>query len=252
MCPSDSQMKSVETHRNNSKYQISAARFYELQLRGKWEGFRLAQRDCSKETPHLDLIYDGKDLSVKEIAEVETRPEEINLWDCIVGGFFMDPEPNIYKTHASYNAWVKWEQDGSLTWQSPHGYHEGGKVWKLDRARSDQDRLRWICENDVFFWRRVPDTAAQGTHDSCWHGVYKMLHKQLIQWSGCNEINSDAAGHMQSLGKLPNLLSSSRHHTKMRIDPKQVNHSPNNSGLPNLLGKCRHCTEASVEKKKSK
>jgi len=189
-----------------SLYRVSAARLHKLQLQGHWEGFRLSQ---DAKTPTIDLHYDGKHLRVKEKEQIEPQriaPQKISPLDACLGGFRMKQDDIEYRVCSSYRARLTWEHDGLLTWESPPGYHEGGKTWKLDRERSNADELRWHCDEggvvSVFFWRRVPDVPrhesfldtlsalslteremlyADSGADmiSCWHGIKKLLHSVL-------------------------------------------------------------------------
>lgn len=168
---------------------------------------------------------------MKEIAEAEPAEAEVAPMDSFLTGVFGKPDTTKYKTLASYTARLRWEPDGSLTWQNPHGRQQGGKVWKLDGSRSNADRLRWICEEGgpgkiqevpVFFWRRVPDTPlpAVDRQDSCWHGVHRMLCKLLAQGGRQNERKVIESSFSQSHSGLPNLLGISRNYTKS-VDMKQ-------------------------------
>lgn len=235
--------RSLTDPTSNRSYRKLAKRLRELQLPGRWEGFRSSQRDCSEETPYFDMTFDGRQLSVEEKVEVEQQAENMNPLTFFIDGLSFKQPPTEYKTRASYEAQLMMQHDGSLTWQNPHGQHEGGKVWKLDVKRSNADKLRWICEVDspgklpeVFFWRRVPDVPISevhqhGNNDSCWHGPAKMLRRLLMPSGVTRECNAaDAAGLTPSHDTIPNLLGKDRYRSK------QTPKSDKAKTVPNLLG----------------
>lgn len=217
------------------RYRISAAQLTELQLPGRWEGFTSSQHGCNADTPYLDLNYDGEDLRVEEI--VEQRKIDLDKVDpglYFLAGLCLEQQPTEYETFASYEASLKWERDGSLTWQNPKGQYEGGKVWKLDRSLSNANQLRWISEEgggklpEIFFWRRVPDTPVPDIHrhdnNVLWyHGVHKML------------------GELKD--ELLDIVDELKYRTKVAMDQKfkkKVCPSQSHIGLPNLIDTNRH------------
>lgn len=212
---------------------MSAVHFSELQLKGRWTGVRLSH-DYGDQTPCLRLAYDGKHLQVEEGIEEEKAGSPLEEF---VDGFFMKPKAVEYKTTMSYKASLTWESDGSVTWQNPIGYHEGGKVWKLDRMRSSLNELCWHSEEDglisVLFWRRVPDvrTSNDPWHKNnvlWWHGIDRVLRELWNQSDDYDEeirlttSQSSAAAcvieSLQSQGGLPNLLSQNRNWMKVGDD----------------------------------
>lgn len=266
MCFSDSQTNKIEDYKNVSKHHISAAQFRELRLLGQWEGFSLSQ---SYETSHLHLMYDGQDLSVEEVVERGVEPEEMSLLDHALSGFLMNHEPIIKETLTSYKARLTWEHDGSLTWQSPHGVRAGCKVWKLDGSRSNENQLRWISEEGVFFWHRVPDAPVPDAHrldnlSSCWQGVYAMLPSVSIilgfqrgkhgasntdvldRLDGLlkkrDQLKPNRADKLQSRSELPWLRKRSDHLKLNRADKLQ-----SHSELPTLLGNKRQHMRVGID-----
>lgn len=222
----------------NPRYQVSAAQLRELEVPGRWLGFRLSQKDFEN-VPILDLQYDGKILTVKEKKEINPEPEKIDPLEEFVNGFLMKPTGAEYKTCASYESRLTWKHNGLLTWENPTGCHEGGMVWKLDRMRSTTNELRWVSEEveggrflgvSVFFWHRVPDLPRHDNNVLWWHGIAKMLqnfldgqdrhdNEKVSKISGSSRA-CNAAEKLQSHHGLPNLLGSRRVHMKAGIDVK--------------------------------